>query len=64
MNLSDKIYSEWVKEIDGLVNVEMNPVQVVGELTRALKRVTNRNGGTSIIIDGVHYDQHDNVIPA
>lgn len=62
MNLPDKIYEEFIKETEGLIRGDMTAVQVVGEMTRALKRVTNKNGGTAITIDGVKYDINDKVI--
>jgi hypothetical protein len=57
MNLPDEIYDRFIREIDSLkIKADTPAVQVVGELTRALKRIVIRHGGTAIIIDGIHYD--------
>lgn len=63
MNIPDKIYSDFCKEWEGMkVPADMSAVIVVGELTRALKRVCHRYGGTAITIDSVKYDINGNVI--
>lgn len=63
MNVPDQIYEEWLQEVDALhISADMSAVQVVGELTRALKRVTNHNGGTAYIIDGKRYNINDEKI--
>lgn len=59
-NLVDKIYGDFCKEIGDLnIQASSNVITVVGELTRALKRVCNNNGGTAIIVDGVKYTKDD-----
>jgi len=63
MNLPDKIYKEWVEEIYKLGITADTPVaKVFEELTRALKRVTNNNGGTAYTADGVGYNIKDEVV--
>lgn len=64
MNLPDKIYNEWIKETTDIIKADMNAVQVVGELTRALKRIVNANGGTAYIVDGVSHDINGQRMPA
>lgn len=60
-NLADDIYDDFSKEVEALkLRGDMSAVEVIGELTRALKRVTNRHGGTAYIENGVHYDVNDN----
>lgn len=56
-NIADKIYEEYIRETNGLISIDMSPAQIVGELTRALKRVINNNGGTAITVDGVGFDK-------
>lgn len=56
-NLPDTIYEEWCDETEALkIKADMPAVAVVGELTRALKRIIREHGGTAFIENGVHYD--------
>lgn len=59
-NLPDTIYQEWIKETGALkIKADTTAVAVVGELTRALKRVTNKHGGTAYIVNGIRYDMNN-----
>lgn len=63
MTEADEIYDDWIKETDALkLKADTPAVQVVGELTRALKRVAIRHGGTAITIDGVRYDSNGEIV--
>lgn len=63
MNIPDIIYDEWIKETDALgIKADTPAVQVVGELTRTLKRVVIKHGGTSIVINGIHYNSDGEII--
>lgn len=54
--LLDKVYEEFTLTVEALkIKADTPAVQVVGELTRALKRVVNQNGATVITINGKKY---------
>lgn len=64
MTVPDKIYEEWIRETDAIgIKADTPAVQVVGELTRALKRVVMNNGGTAITINGVRYNANNEPLP-
>lgn len=54
--LLDTIYEEFTLTVQALkIRGDAPAVQVVGDLTRALKRVVNQHGATAITIDGKKY---------
>lgn len=51
--LLDKIYDDFTQEVVDLeIAASASAVDVVGQLTRALKRVVNNHGATVITIEG------------
>jgi len=57
--LLDTVYQDFCNEVENLkIKADMPAVQVVGELTRALKRVVNNHGATAMTIDGVGYTKN------
>lgn len=54
--LLDEIYTQFCNQVEVLkISADMPAVQVVGELTRTLKRVVVELGGTDYIENGVKY---------
>lgn len=39
--IPDEVYEEFIKEVTGLKVVDMRPIDVVAELTRAVRRAAN-----------------------
>ncbi len=58
--LIDTVYHEFVQDVNSMkIKGDEPVVQVVGKLTRSLKKICNGHGGTVMTVNGKKYTQSE-----